>query len=135
MLGAGAGAGPERDAQRGAGPGALGGVLIAARAGPGSRPPSPGPGPTAADKASYLSAKVRKLEQGRWDGAQLLYELVGSESRCARFVACASEMGAPGGWRVLDALLPALAEREVLDALNQALVNCVLTELVHGDGR
>ncbi|KAJ1621007.1 hypothetical protein T492DRAFT_887747 [Pavlovales sp. CCMP2436] len=91
---------------------------------------SPTPGSNMAMKESWLRAKVKKLVDARWDTTQFLHELAGRLETLDAFKACFVNIDADvAGQRVLNALMPALASREMCEALNRERANLVFTQV------
>ncbi|KAJ1631646.1 hypothetical protein T492DRAFT_838998 [Pavlovales sp. CCMP2436] len=91
----------------------------------------PEPGSNTATKESWLRTKVDMLVDARWDTTQFLHELAGRPETLEAFKACFANIDADvAGWRVLNALMPALASREMREALNRERANLIFTQLL-----
>jgi hypothetical protein len=68
----------------------------------------------------------------RWDVTQFLHELVGEETALGHFRACLSAgvIDEPGAWRILAALMPALASRDLSEALDGERANTVYLQVL-----
>lgn len=86
-------------------------------------------GNSTVERVEWLQAKVAKLKNHQWDASQFLYELVGDGG--SAYQSCFADIGDdPRGFRILETMVPALALRDVQQALEASRANLAFLPLL-----
>jgi hypothetical protein len=86
-------------------------------------------GDSTVERVEWLQAKVAKLKNHQWDASQFLYELVGDGG--SAYQSCFADIGDdPRGFRILETMVPALALRDVQQALEASQANLAFLPLL-----